>query len=87
MSRSAAQSLIAGGHVRVNDRPAKSGQRVRPADEVVVTIPAAPPAPTDAPGPVVHLTVVYEDESLAVIDKPAGHGGASRARAPGRDAR
>ncbi len=72
VSRSAAQSLIAGGHVRVNEGPAKAGQRVRPADEVVVTIPDAPPAPTEAPGPAVHLTVVYEDEALAVIDKPAG---------------
>ena len=48
VSRSAAQSLIAGGFVRVNDRPAKSGQRVRPADDVAVTIPAvAAPAPVD----------------------------------------
>jgi 23S rRNA pseudouridine1911/1915/1917 synthase len=72
VSRSAAQSLIAGGHVRVNDRAAKSGQRVRAADEVVVTIPpAAAPAPLGG-GPAVPLTVVYEDEALAVIDKPAG---------------
>ncbi|MDQ6846486.1 MAG: RluA family pseudouridine synthase [Candidatus Dormibacteraeota bacterium] len=72
VSRSAAQSLIAGGHVRVNAGPAKAGQRVRPADEVVVSIPDAPPAPTEVRGPAVHLTVVYEDEALAVIDKPPG---------------
>ncbi len=73
VSRSAAQSLIAGGHVRVNDRLAKAGQRVRETDAVAVVIPApAAAAAGDADGPEVALTVVYEDEWLAVIDKPAG---------------
>ena len=72
VSRSAAQSLIAGGHVRVNDRPAKSGQRVRAEDEVVVVIPPRAVAPAEAAGPRVPLAVVYEDDALAVIDKPAG---------------
>lgn len=72
ISRSAAQSLIARGHVRVNDRPAKSGQRVRNSDEVVVRLPAAEPASTHVEGPAVPLSIVYEDGALAVIDKPAG---------------
>ncbi len=72
VSRSAAQSLIAGGHVRVNDRPAKSGQRVRARDDVAVVIPPTPVAPAELAGPVVTLSVVYEDSALAVIDKPAG---------------
>jgi 23S rRNA pseudouridine1911/1915/1917 synthase len=72
VSRSAAQSLIAGGFVRVNDRPAKSGQRVRPADDVAVTPPPPPEAAAQRDGPLVTLSVVYEDDSLAVIDKPAG---------------
>jgi 23S rRNA pseudouridine1911/1915/1917 synthase len=72
VSRSAAQSLIAGGHVRVNDGPAKSGQRVRSADRVVVTIPPPPEPAAQGPGPAVPLVIVYEDDALAVIDKPAG---------------
>jgi 23S rRNA pseudouridine1911/1915/1917 synthase len=72
VSRSAAQSLIAGGHVRVNDRPAKSGQRVRPDDDVAVIMPPVAVAPDHIDGPEVTLSVVYEDDSLAVIDKPAG---------------
>ncbi len=72
VSRSAAQTLIAGGHVRVNDRLAKSGQRVRPADDVAVIIPAGATPPELVDGPAVHLSVVYEDDALAVIDKPAG---------------
>jgi 23S rRNA pseudouridine1911/1915/1917 synthase len=72
IGRTAAQSLIAGGHVRVNDRPAKSGQRVRDSDAVVVDLPAEQPAPPPLDGPDVPLTIVYEDAALAVIDKPAG---------------
>jgi 23S rRNA pseudouridine1911/1915/1917 synthase len=72
VSRSAAQSLIAGGHVRVNNRPAKSGQRVHVDDDVVVIIPPPAPAPAESAGPAVPLVVVYEDDALAVIDKPAG---------------
>lgn len=72
VSRSAAQSLIAGGHVRVNHRPAKSGQRVRPTDDVEVVVPAPPVPSAEVDGPLVTLAVVYEDDLLAVIDKPAG---------------
>jgi 23S rRNA pseudouridine1911/1915/1917 synthase len=72
VSRSAAQSLIAGGHVRVNNRPAKSGQRVRVDDDVVVVIPPRAASPPELVGPDVPLVVVYEDDALAVIDKPAG---------------
>lgn len=72
VSRTAAQLLIAGGHVTVNNRPAKSGQRVAPADHVIVAIPPSQDAVAHDPGPRVPLTVVYEDDALAVIDKPAG---------------
>jgi 23S rRNA pseudouridine1911/1915/1917 synthase len=64
VSRSAAQLLIAGGHVRVNDRPAKSGQRVGAADDVVVVIPPVAERRADIAG--------LQDDALAVIDKPAG---------------
>jgi 23S rRNA pseudouridine1911/1915/1917 synthase len=72
VSRSAAQSLIAGGHVRVNNRPAKSGQRVHARDHVVVVIPPPRVVEAEGAGPAVPLVVVYEDDALAVIDKPAG---------------
>jgi 23S rRNA pseudouridine1911/1915/1917 synthase len=72
VSRTAAQLLIAGGHVTVNNRPAKSGQRVAPADDVIVVMPPPQEAPAHDAGSRVPLTVVYEDDALAVIDKPAG---------------
>lgn len=72
VSRSAAQTLIAGGYVTVNDRPAKSGQRVGADDDVVVVIPPPASPLSDVAGPQVPLRIVYEDDALAVIDKPAG---------------
>lgn len=74
ISRSAAQTLVDAGLVRVNGRPGRSGQRIGDSD--VVEVLEAPPAdsvPDASPaGPPVVLHVVYEDEWLAVIDKPAG---------------
>jgi 23S rRNA pseudouridine1911/1915/1917 synthase len=75
ISRSAAQALVAAGAVQVNGRPARAGQRIAERDSVIVTAPAAPaalPRAADAPDPLVALHVVYEDDMLAVIDKPAG---------------
>ena len=75
ITRSAAQTLIDAGLVRVNGRLGRAGQRVHDDDTVDVdTTPAQRPAEPSAKddGPRVDLHVVYEDESLAVIDKPAG---------------
>jgi 23S rRNA pseudouridine1911/1915/1917 synthase len=72
LSRHAAQELIAAGRVRVNDLPANAARRVGARDRVSVTPPdpvATQPAPA---GPPVSLSVVFEDEWLAVIDKPVG---------------
>jgi 23S rRNA pseudouridine1911/1915/1917 synthase len=75
ITRHAAQTLIAAGAVRVNLRPGRPGQRIGRDDRVEVTLPepaAARPAVPVPAAPAVDLTVVYEDEWLAVIDKPAG---------------
>jgi 23S rRNA pseudouridine1911/1915/1917 synthase len=58
--------------VTVNLRPAKPGQRIGPDDEVAVTPPQPVVSEPAEAGPAVDLAVVYEDEWLAVIDKPAG---------------
>ena len=72
ITRHAAHTLIAAGAVRVNRRPGRPGQRVGPDDQIEVSVPAAVVAPPPAPSPAWDLVVVYEDEGLAVIDKPAG---------------
>ena len=71
VSRARVQAWIAEGQVRLNDRPAKPAQRLRAGDRVFV---AAPPPPEDARAlpEAIPLAVVYEDDDLLVIDKPAG---------------
>ena len=70
LSRAQIQKAITGGHVYLNNLPAKAGQRLREGDRLVFEQPpveAYEVEPEDIP-----LAVVYEDASLLVIDKPAG---------------
>jgi 23S rRNA pseudouridine1911/1915/1917 synthase len=69
-SRSQVQRLIAQGHVRVNDGPARASDRLRSGDRLSWELPA--PAPTRLEAESMDLRVLYEDEDLVVIDKPAG---------------
>ena len=70
-SRNRIQKAADAGFVHVNDRPVKSNYKVRPGD--VVTLMLDRPRhdstiePEDIP-----LDVVYEDDQLMVINKPAG---------------
>jgi 23S rRNA pseudouridine1911/1915/1917 synthase len=70
LSRSQVQALIKDGHVTVGGQRVKAGVKLRGGERVSVTL---PDAPDDEPQPQsIALNVVYEDESLVVIDKPAG---------------
>lgn len=69
-SRSRLQRLIENGDVLVNRKTAKASYKLREGDEVDVELVDEPSAifePEDIP-----LDIVYEDVSLAVINKPAG---------------
>ena len=71
-SRSYLQQLIDAGLVAVNDHVTlKTSQRVKAGDKVVVELRPTPQSqafkPEDIP-----LHVVYEDEHILIIDKPAG---------------
>ncbi len=70
LSRAQIQKAISEGRVRVNDRPAKAGRKVKAADSVAISIPAAQPSGVTPEA--IPLTILYEDASLLVIDKPAG---------------
>jgi 23S rRNA pseudouridine1911/1915/1917 synthase len=77
-SRSALQKWIRNGSVCINGLPAKSGYKLKSGDAISVHHIAPPeedlPSAEDIP-----LSILYEDEDLAVIDKPAGmvsHAGA-----------
>jgi 23S rRNA pseudouridine1911/1915/1917 synthase len=70
LSRSAAARLIKSHLVRVNGRPADPADRVAVGDVVEFEIPEAYVA--DAEAEAIPLEVLYEDDDLAVINKPAG---------------
>ena len=70
LSRSAAQKLIEAGAVRLNGKVPKKNDRLNLGDTVEYTIPEPKEvdiAPKDIP-----LEIVYEDEDVAVINKPKG---------------
>ena len=70
LSRSQIQRSVAEGRVLVNDRPIKAGRKVKAADAVAISIPEA--RPSEATPEAIPLTILYEDSSLLVVDKPAG---------------
>ncbi|HUG52724.1 MAG TPA: RluA family pseudouridine synthase, partial [Vicinamibacteria bacterium] len=80
LSRARIQALIRDGAVLLDGRAARSSARLRGGEEVTVEVPdpvRALPAAEDLP-----LDVVFEDDRLLVLDKPAGmavHPGAGRA--------
>jgi 23S rRNA pseudouridine1911/1915/1917 synthase len=78
VSRARVQELIASGKVRVNGAEAKASLKLRGGERVEV-VGEAQTAPLKAMAEEIPLKIVYEDEDLAVIDKPAGmmvHAGA-----------
>ncbi|HEY1341683.1 MAG TPA: RluA family pseudouridine synthase [Bryobacteraceae bacterium] len=69
-SRSRIQDWIKNGRVQVNGAGARPSQTVRAGDSVEVE-PAAPP-PLDASPEDIPLDVLYEDDAVVAVDKPAG---------------
>ena len=70
MTRSQLSRLIVEGQALVNGRPAKPSSKVRAGDSVSLSVP--PPRPTGVVAQDIPVTVVYQDESVVVIEKPAG---------------
>lgn len=70
ISRNQAATLIANGHVTVDGRPERAGYRPRPGETVRVAVP--PPPGRDMVAEDIPLDVVFEDDDLMVVNKPAG---------------
>src|SRR5262249_9448762 len=68
-SRSVIQKVIEAGGVHVNGRLAKASYKVRANDRVHIELPPPPPDLPEAED--IPLEVLYEDEHLALINKPA----------------
>jgi 23S rRNA pseudouridine1911/1915/1917 synthase len=69
-TRSQVQRLIDAGQVRIGDRTVKPGTTLRLGDHVVVL--RRPPAAVHAEPAPIALDVLYEDDALLAINKPAG---------------
>lgn len=71
LSRSRLKALIEAGHVRIGGRTmTDASHRVNLGDQVSVAVP--PPEDPTPTGEDIPLAVVFEDDHLIVIDKPAG---------------
>ena len=70
LSRSAARRLIEQGLVTVNGEPVKASFKIRSGDQVLALLPVEEESPPQAEP--IPLSVVFEDEALLVVDKPAG---------------
>jgi 23S rRNA pseudouridine1911/1915/1917 synthase len=78
ISRARVQEMIAEGKVLVNDAPAKPSLKLRGGERIRV-LGEAQRAPLKAVAEEIPLGIVYEDDDLAVINKPPGmmvHAGA-----------
>ncbi len=69
-SRARIQRAIADGDILVNDRTVKASYRVRAGDCVQLELLEA--APIEAAPEPIPLEIVYEDDEIIVINKPAG---------------
>jgi len=69
LTRTLVQRLIGEGYITVNDHMTKAGLKLNLGDRVNIIIPPTPPS---HPSPeVLPLNIIYEDNDLLVIDKPA----------------
>ncbi len=70
LTRTRIQRLIAEGNVAVNGAPSKPGHRVHPDELIEVTVPE--PKKLEILPEEIPLDILYEDEHLLVVNKPAG---------------
>ncbi len=70
-SRNRIQKAADAGSIRVNGKPVKSNYKVRPLDVITLML-DQPRHDTSILPEEISLDIVYEDDQLMVIDKPAG---------------
>lgn len=81
LSRTRVQELIEEGLVRLNGKTAKDSHKVRAGDQIEVIAQPRPPLQAEAES--IPLEVLYEDDDVIAINKPAGmmvHAGAGNSR-------
>jgi 23S rRNA pseudouridine1911/1915/1917 synthase len=71
LSRSHVQRLITEGRLTAEGAPVRANTVVTQGAQLVLDVPPAAPAEV-APEPDIPVSVVYEDDDLLIVDKPAG---------------
>jgi len=69
-SRSRIQQLIRSGFVKINMLPVKESHKVKPDERIEVNIPQ--PQKVELKAEKIPLNILFDDDSIIVIDKPAG---------------
>lgn len=70
-SRNRIQNAIDAGNVLVNKQQIKASYKVKPLDEISIVY-AQPPRDTEVYPEDIAIDIVYEDDDLLVVNKPAG---------------
>lgn len=70
-SRNRIQNAIEAHTIQVNNKAIKSSYKVKPLDIITITLPD-PPRDTEVIPEDIPLNIVYEDEELLLVNKPAG---------------
>ena len=70
-TRTKLQYAIEAESVKVNEKAAKSSYKVKPFDVLTLSLPH-PPRDTDILPENIPLTIIYEDDDLLLVNKPAG---------------
>ncbi len=70
-SRNRIQNAIDAGNVLVNDKAVKASYKVKPLDVISMVLPH-PPRDTEVYPENIPLDIVYEDDDVILVNKPAG---------------
>lgn len=70
-SRNRIQQAADAGYIHANGKPVKSNYKVRPGDVLTLML-TRPPHDTSIVAEDIPLNIVYEDDQLMVVNKPAG---------------
>lgn len=70
ITRSAVQRLIESGDITINGKSIKAKQPIKSGDRIHIMLP--PPAVTELIAQDIPIDIVYQDQDIAVINKPVG---------------
>ncbi|MFN8343911.1 MAG: RluA family pseudouridine synthase [Spirosomataceae bacterium] len=71
VTRTKLQNAIETESVKVNDKPVKSSYKIKPLDVITIAL-SHPPRETEIIPENIPLAIIYEDEEVLVLNKPAG---------------